>query len=83
MASEKKILTISPCSTNLSLFSAWILYSMSKILRNGHGSSSIHPVLVTGGVTLRIALLQRQMSLHSHMSDSGAWAHRILILVAR
>ena len=65
MASEKKILSISLRSTNLSLFSAWILYSMSEILRKGDGSSSMHPVLVTGEVTLRIALLQRLMPLHT------------------
>ena len=48
---------------------------MSKILSKGDGSSSMHPVLVTGEVTLRIALLQRQMPLHAHMSDSGGWVH--------
>ena len=46
---------------------------MSKILSKGDGSSSMHPVLVTGEVTLRIALLQRQMPLHAHMSDSALW----------
>ena len=38
---------------------------MSEILRKGDGSSSMHPVLVTVEVTLRIALLQRQMPLHT------------------